>query len=55
MKSTGVHATLLCLPLPHRYAETVLSESSLQRRRINYMGESRKDWCDLAQSRVTTG
>jgi hypothetical protein len=25
----GVRATLLCFPLPHRYAEAVLSESSL--------------------------
>jgi hypothetical protein len=28
-KSTGVHATLVRLPLPHRYAEAVLSEGGL--------------------------
>ena len=28
-KSTGVHATLFRLPLPHRYAEAVLSEGGL--------------------------
>jgi hypothetical protein len=29
-KNAGVHATLFCLPLPHRYAEAVLSESGVQ-------------------------
>ncbi len=27
--NAGVHATLFCLPLPHRYAAAVLSEGGL--------------------------
>jgi hypothetical protein len=38
-ENADVHATLFCLPLPHRYPEAMFSEGGLQRRRIDSMGE----------------